>query len=349
MTATDQTTTIVAIAARAFELMTEHGIAPLPRNFEIWFAYASETNPDLTIAINAIIDRQQAFTDEISADLYEQFYGISAMGDMMGEVGERMRAQLDDVVDFVTRSAKDTSDYGETLSGMTGQLSSLSDGTGSDTTIMDQLLAATRKMASRTKELESKLQSSSHEISQLRNTLDSVRIQSVTDPLTGLANRRRFDEALVQALETSAQGLCLLMCDVDHFKKINDTYGHQTGDQILKLVAQCLKKVARDDDITARYGGEEFALILPGTTVKNALAVAERARRSVEAVRIVKRSTGEALGPVTISIGLATAQPEDTPVSLIERADACLYAAKQTGRNRVMSENEPSANRAAAG
>ena len=171
-----------------------------------------------------------------------------------------------------------------------------------------------------------------------------MRNESLTDPLTSLANRKYFDSALEKFIAQSRAGgepLALLLTDIDHFKAFNDTFGHLTGDQVLRLVAVAVKQNVKGQDIAARYGGEEFAIILPNTPLRAALTVADHVRRAVMTKELMKRSTGEHLGRVTISVGVATLGNEDTGQSLIERADNCLYAAKRNGRNRVMCETDP--------
>jgi diguanylate cyclase len=137
--------------------------------------------------------------------------------------------------------------------------------------------------------------------------------------------------------------VALLLADIDHFKNFNDTYGHLTGDQVLRLVAMALKQNVKGQDIAARYGGEEFAIILPNTTLRSALTVADHVRRAVMTKELMKRSTGEHLGRITVSVGVATLHKDESAPSLIERADNALYAAKHYGRNRVMCETDPEA------
>ncbi len=131
-----------------------------------------------------------------------------------------------------------------------------------------------------------------------------------------------------------------MLLDIDHFKRFNDTWGHQTGDQVLRLVAMTLKSNIKGKDIAARYGGEEFAAVLPETDLEGATIVADNIRKAVQAKELLKRSTSEKLGRVTASFGVAMLRPDDTPSTLIERADRCLYAAKRTGRNRVVNETK---------
>src|SRR6185312_14274717 len=146
--------------------------------------------------------------------------------------------------------------------------------------------------------------------------------------------------AMADARE-SGETVALLMCDIDHFKKFNDTWGHQTGDQVLRLVAGCMAENVKGRDTVARFGGEEFAIILRKTSLDNATKLADQIRSYVQSKKLVKKSTGDVLGTITVSIGVAQLDSDDTPVSLIQRADACLYAAKNGGRNRVVNEAEP--------
>ncbi len=154
------------------------------------------------------------------------------------------------------------------------------------------------------------------------------------DPLTGVHNRRALNERLTEELARSRRfghPLALLMLDVDHFKAINDRYGHQTGDQVLTVIGRCLREHVRRIDFVARYGGEEFVILLPETDREGARRFAERLRQAVAALEL-----GGELASPTVSIGVAVSREADTPDSLLQRADAALYAAKRAGRNRVM-------------
>jgi diguanylate cyclase (GGDEF)-like protein len=158
---------------------------------------------------------------------------------------------------------------------------------------------------------------------------------SLTDPLTGIGNRRRLDQALeaeINRTERSGQKLCALMADIDFFKKINDNYGHETGDVVLRAFAGLLRKQTRPTDILARYGGEEFVILMANCDLASAVALAERIRSTVAATGIEPLSA-----PITASFGVAELQKGETGDSLINRADEALYKAKQSGRNRVVS------------
>jgi diguanylate cyclase len=158
-----------------------------------------------------------------------------------------------------------------------------------------------------------------------------------------VSNRKHFEETLIRAIERAGQDrspLALIVIDIDHFKRFNDTYGHLTGDQVLKLVGMTMREVVKSKATLARFGGEEFAIILPDTTMQPARALADTIRQSVMSRELVKRSTGESLGKVTISAGVAVLREGDTAVSLLERADQCMYMGKRMGRNRTVTDHE---------
>jgi diguanylate cyclase len=201
-------------------------------------------------------------------------------------------------------------------------------------------MRSTREMQNANSELENRLKTSVQQMATLQSNLEAIRVESLTDPLTLLANRKSLETAMDKLFHEN-RVFSLLVTDIDHFKTFNDRYGHLTGDRVLRLVAGTLKQSVKGRDTAARYGGEEFVILLPETGLRPAMTVAETIRRSVMNKELVKRSTGENLGYVTLSIGVATRRDSDTSESLIGRADACLYAAKRAGRNRVVCETDP--------
>ncbi len=337
------------IAEVAFAQMIKNGVPATPQNFEIWFAYAAGENQDLIARVDGVIKQGTGFTVSDTEALREKFFANSDHTRAMEAMGEEMEAAMGRVTESLKSAGENTSEYGEALSGVSGELGDATDPKAVKIMI-DKLVTATKNMEQHSKVLETRLQESTEEVSTLRDNMEAIRTESLTDQLTGLANRRAFDETLHDAKEeTLKEGtpLCLLMGDIDKFKAFNDTWGHQTGDQVLKLVAHCFKEAVKGRDTPARYGGEEFAVILPDTDLDGALAVAEEIRRMVESKKVVKRSTGETLGTITLSLGAAIFRSQEELTDLIERADTCLYAAKNAGRNRVMGEAEYKARNAA--
>jgi diguanylate cyclase len=218
--------------------------------------------------------------------------------------------------------------------------------------VVEAIVSATVQMENKSKELEKRLHETKGELNTLQTNLTKARNEARTDGLTGVSNRKAFDETLKQEIARATAektSLCLVIGDIDHFKAFNDTWGHRTGDQVLRLVASCLKAGVRETDTVARYGGEEFAIIMPGVGTEGAENFANAMREAVQARELVKRSTGETLGRVTMSLGVAMLRAGDSSASLIERSDACLYTAKRSGRNRVVTEAQEVAPKAKAG
>jgi len=203
---------------------------------------------------------------------------------------------------------------------------------------------ATREMEGETRALQQQLEESKVRTVQLQEQVEELRVENLTDPLTLIGNRHYFDETLsrhIGAARDTREPLSLLFCDIDHFKDFNDRFGHQVGDQVLRLVASLIKSTVRDGDVVGRYGGEEFGIILPATPLATAKMAAERIRSAVMAKEVRKRGSEESFGRITISIGVAQLRDGETAPALMQRADGCLYVAKRSGRNRVVGENEP--------
>ncbi len=332
-----------ALAQEVLDLMRLHGVVPAAANYTVWLDYRLGHNQSLRETIDARIASGEPFNESFSNDLFERYFTAMGASAQIVLAGERIARDLGEVLSFIKNAESKSGEYGRTLE---TAATDLNRGLSPEQirTIVASLAAATLDMANHNRRLNEQLQRSSGEIDTLRASLESVRIESLTDSLTGLSNRRMFDETLRMRLdEARAQqtDLCLLLCDIDHFKRFNDTWGHHTGDQILRFLASALQAHARPDYLVARYGGEEFAMIMPRASVRMASQTAEGLRSAIQAKRLRRRSTNEDLGQVTVSMGIARLQSGDTPQGLVERADACLYASKRNGRNQVTTDATP--------
>ena len=315
----------------------------VPRNYEIWYVYATGYNSALNKIINETLARNGKLTEADLEQIYETYLSHIKTTDRIDKVGSRVIGEIDDVMKLISEALGMSASYDVSLSGATKKLESVQN-RDQLKKIVESLVKSTREMQDTNKALEQRLTLSKSEINNLQQSLEAIRAESLTDPLTGLGNRKYFDRSIEMAVQTAlanGEPLSLLMFDIDHFKSFNDSYGHLTGDQVLRLVGLSLKQTIKGQDITARYGGEEFAVVLPNTALRQALTVADHIRRAVMSKELKKKSTGEILGRVTISVGVSMLKPDDDTDSLIERADACLYAAKRNGRNRVICEADP--------
>jgi diguanylate cyclase len=314
-----------------------------PRNYEVWYAYATGYMPSLNQTINETLAQNGTLSEADLEAVYATYISPIRYSDKIDTVGSRVVDEINQVMAMMDAAAGSANSYSENLTEASNKLGTAKDREGLRV-IVESLVTTASEMKESNHALEARLSASREEINQLQENLATVRNESLTDPLTGLANRKHFDDQLDKTVEAAAERsepLSMVMIDIDHFKSFNDTWGHLIGDQVLRLVAMSLKQNVKGQDIAARYGGEEFAVILPNTVLRSALTVADHIRRAVMSKELMKRSTGQNLGRVTISLGVATLRKGDTPQALIARADGCLYAAKRNGRNRVICETDP--------
>lgn len=209
--------------------------------------------------------------------------------------------------------------------------------------IVALLIEANEKMQRETSELSKNLEKSKSQVALLRFSLLEAQQAGMRDLLTALFNRRSFDLNLVKEVaEARARktDLCLVMGDLDHFKKINDSFGHPFGDRVLKYFAELLTKNIRDGGIAARIGGEEFAMILPQTPLEGAVQLTDAIRCRLEAQQWMNAKSGKLFSNITASFGIVRLGEKDDPEALLKRADAMLYEAKRSGRNCIICEKE---------
>lgn len=330
-------------ANSALDLLKRASVPPYPQFYELLYTYATGVNPALNARINSIFREGDPSVD-ISERLYNEFLRAQDASERVSTVSERMSHRIESMHTAIDSAITTANSYSATLQVAGGDLaSSQVSEVAFVRSVATNLLVETRRMQEANNSLELNLEAAREDIAALQRDLEDVRREALLDPLTKIFNRKAFDDGLVRATEAARDDkapLCLLLLDIDYFKRFNDTWGHQTGDQVLRLVAMTLKSNIKGKDIAARYGGEEFAAILPETDLEGAIIVAENIRKAIQAKELLKRSTNEKLGRVTASFGVALFRADDTPSSIIDRADRCLYAAKHNGRNLVVSETD---------
>lgn len=326
-----------ALAAQAMEAMQAHGIPPNPMNFTVWYAHCSGRHPELSRTIEAFLQQDEGFTPARNEEIFESFFGNDGQADAVRATSKQIEGVTHRVIEDLRAAGVDVASFGDKLAAFGSDLQA-----GGDlATLIQEMLRETEAARARTQALEAQLNVATGEIQELRKRMEDVRLEALTDGLTGLYNRKHFDAQLrrdaLKAMEI-CEPLCVILCDIDHFKRFNDTYGHAIGDEVIKLVARTLKQNVQGRDTPARYGGEEFAVILPQTGLQDAAVLAERIRGRLAGKELKTKNGGRSFGKVTMSLGLAEYRLGEPLTDLIQRADAALYAAKRDGRNRVATE-----------
>jgi diguanylate cyclase len=334
--------TTKSLAEAALAAMLRHAVPPTPRNYALWYAHVSGAAPELSRTLDILISNQVLFTTAQNEGLLDHFLGPDLSLTAL-EQTERLQQAVAQLVGHVETATGTARAYGQSLRDYSTQLAG---GDRSDKLpdIVAGLLAETQRVAARNEQLESRLSQSSGEIEELRQNLAAVRHEALTDALTGINNRKSFELCLRNAAREAVENgepLSLLFIDIDHFKRFNDTYGHQLGDQVLSLVARTLTDCVKGRDTAARYGGEEFAILLPQTRVVDAMRLAEQIRKTMMRRKIVSKTSGGDYGNITLSIGVSGYVPGEPLNAMVERADAALYCAKRKGRNLVVAETDP--------
>lgn len=330
-----------AYADQARQLMDGRQIPPHPNNFALWYRYAAD-QPEVRIALDALMRSGEPLDARRCQELFEAFCLNDSTPVSLQDMAESMEREINVVLEALACAGRNAQDYTRLLEQTLGE-AEMPQAEDRLLRLFTRLLSRTHAMVEHSRTVERQLATTSEETKRLKTELERARKQALTDPLTGLANRARFDEAmLAAALASSESGLpmSLLLLDIDNFKKFNDEYGHVIGDQVLRLLAVVLKDNIKGLDLAARFGGEEFAVILPDTRSCDARRVADNIRRKIADKKLYNRQTGEKLATITVSIGVAGYLPVEPVSRTIERADEALYFAKRTGRNRVIADDD---------
>ncbi len=319
------------ISAKSIEFLGKYDIPAMPTNFAVAYELVLGKNEGLVQSVRHLVDKEL-----LDAFHFQELYNtyIDQSHDLNEEMLNPIAHLLGNMMTAYAQSSKSVDRYQRQLDEGGTALEQNTD----PQDVIKAIAQATHMVKEDQSKLNERLTAAEHEVKALRTNLEQLEIEAITDPLSELANRKGLEKTLEDNPINAPQN-CLGLFDIDHFKKINDNYGHNFGDYVIKQVAREIKNHIRGSDIAVRWGGEEFLLILRDTDLKGGAFVGNKIREAIRALRWKNNRTGEQLPPVTISGGLTSMNNQQLLLkdldATVERADQCLYQAKQNGRNRI--------------
>lgn len=309
-----------------------HDLDLTPLNFGLAYDYLTGNDIAIEKAVRAILNDRGQLTNGVAETIIAEARPAEITPDSLAKMLDTVESNLKNLTTLAGESKASAEDYGSALAEQVEELD------GDEGSVVSKLVALTRSMVERTRVVETQMRESQKQTQLLQRNLETARKAAEQDHLTGLPNRRAFENVLkdeVKVATANNEPLSVAFCDIDHFKQINDTHGHDTGDRVLKFVAGILAKASGDKCHVARHGGEEFVMLFRGKTAAEACKVVDASRQDMSERSLVNRSTGERMSQVTFSGGVADVFAFDEPRNALKAADRALYLAKEHGRNRI--------------
>lgn len=329
------------------DIFAEQDINPTPLNYYVWYAYFKGENPKFRQEMDKAQNDPFGYTDRLGVRLYQEYLSDENPADT--EFDRAFKRLLQVVIQrmniWSSKIEKQTADLDQATASLNKEnldASELKE-------ITKSVLNTASDMKKNTADFQKEILDTNDEIMRLRKQLIEARAETMTDELTEIGNRKAFNMSiseLTEAAEENPESLQIIMTDIDHFKRFNDSFGHLVGDSVLRYFSNLMKKSKQDNETICRYGGEEFAILLADSTMEKAQDRAESIRHSIEIAKLKRKDSEKTLGTITASFGIAAyrGQKYETIEEFIKRADDALYKAKNNGRNQVVVAETPEAN-----
>ncbi len=332
----------IEIAKKIFAKTAQSKIILTPEAYQLWFEYFAGSIDTLKAEMDEILASGVFFSESITGKLHTKYFNNQEESAILDKVHLETQKIIKDIFSELLTTSQLASNHGMKLDDYVEKLNSathLSEVQG----VVKGIVQETANMAESSRALQDKLKEATTQTEKLKHQLKKTEEEANQDGLTGLNNRKAFDKKikeLVDEFKRDGSFFSVIILDIDFFKKFNDTYGHQTGDYVLQLLGGILQKNLKGKDFPARYGGEEFIVLLPNTTLDQAIIVAEQLRIQISVKKPTDPKTGKPIEKITVSLGVSIINRQDTVETVVGKADKALYLAKDSGRNNVKSEKD---------
>ncbi|MEW5009083.1 MAG: GGDEF domain-containing protein [Cycloclasticus sp.] len=317
-------------------MLSRQKLPPTPINYAVFYSYLSGSSQSLNAIIDDIFNQKKTFSLAIMVELYEKYVNGTATLEQQDKIQQALEKALSEASDEVQQITSDAQGFDNNISKHADTLSETTD-PATTTIVLKQIMQDTRDMVRNNLDMQARMQDTNDEITRVKAELESVKAMAEKDALTGLKNRGSFDRTIDNIVYgEQAESTSLIILDIDHFKRINDNYGHLVGDRVIRYVAALLLQIIGKENHIARFGGEEFAIILHNESPDSLTALSNKVRIAMGNSKLQRKDSGETIGKVTLSAGITQLKSDDSAETLIERADKALYKAKESGRNKVV-------------
>ncbi len=332
----DETRQAAEYLRQVIPMLSKHKLAPTPINYSIFYCYLSGYSQALNEIIDTLIGEKKPFSIVIMLELYEKYINGGAPLDQQEKIQQSLEKVIFNISEEIMHANNGAGEFDNVINKHADTLSSTTD-PQTTALILQQIMQDTRAMVKENQTTQARMQETSAEISQMKAELKAVRASAEKDSLTGLKNRGAFDKAIDIAVYSQKKAdTTLIMLDIDHFKRVNDNFGHLVGDRIIRYVSAIITQIIGSKQHIARYGGEEFAILLTGLAIADVTTLANKIRTAMCNSKLQRKDRGETIGKVTVSAGIAILNHDDNVDSFIDRADKALYEAKESGRNKII-------------
>ncbi len=332
----------IRIFDRLVETFKEQDINPSPLNYYVWYQYVKGSIPALRQEMDTILNDPFGYNDRVGKRLYDT-YLLEQEGNT-NEFDRAFRRLIGAMVKKMDAWSEKLESDTQQLDECSTQLSNPNLNSEEIQRITNTVITAASSIKEGSLNIQNEMIRNAEAVKELRQQLQEAQAEALTDELTQIGNRKSFNHAieeLIQEAQDTPENLCLIMCDIDHFKQFNDTYGHLVGDSVLRYFANILQKDAQKSETICRYGGEEFVILLANSSLDEAIERAHKVREAIQSAQLKRKNSSEPLKTITASFGVASYYGNDeTAQSFIDRADKALYQAKESGRNCVIDERQ---------